>query len=78
MENQKDIKKLLMYFIHEHSNGLSFITNTIASLRIELESGREITSEFIQKKIDFLQIGKNRCKESVDYLYTELKDYNKK
>lgn len=74
MKNKEELDKLLMYFIHEHSNGLSLISNTISLLKIIVEKDRDITPERIQKTIDSLQLGKNRCKDAVDYLYTQLKE----
>jgi hypothetical protein len=73
MTSKEELNKLLMYFVHEHSNGLGLISNTLSLLKIMLERGQEITPEIIQKRIESLQIGKDRCRDAADYLYTQLK-----
>jgi hypothetical protein len=71
--------KILSYGIHDHSHGLSYISNGIAIIKRRIENksliitGTDEAIDDFNYYLDFILKGKTKCKESIDYIYSESK-----
>ena len=67
--------KVLMYGIHEHSNGLCRIGSNLSLLEKYMEKGT-VDNEKLLKLIESIVDGQKKCKESIDYIYENIKAIN--
>jgi hypothetical protein len=72
--------KILSYGIHEHSSGLGYINNAVSFINtliekdnVKLEFKDEETKEWFFKCLQNIKDGKVKARDSVDYIYTEIK-----
>lgn len=80
-----DEGKILSYGIHEHNSGLGYINNSISLIKKLIERKQiNITFKDIEiedifnRNFKMLEEGKIKCKESVDYIYKEIKALKEK
>ena len=73
MEKQikKDIRSVLLHGMHDHGHGLSLISNYISLIRRKLEKENLLNGELL-KYLEGLSKGKDRCKESADYMWNKI------
>lgn len=71
---QEELNKLIKYTIHEHSNGMGTIGNCIKILNHKIKMGRSFDTTEMEMFIKWLEGGKKRSNDSLDYLYTRLKE----
>ena len=62
--------------IHEHNSGLGILINWAKFLEnhIQKESPETFKDEKVQKALEGIRHGKERCKEAMDYVYTKFKE----
>lgn len=76
------IGKILSHGIHEHNSGLGYIQNGKSLLMKEFKLAQEDELSEISFQILFdknmatIRKGQDKCKESIDYIYKNLKEQN--
>ena len=73
--------KIMSYGIHEHNSGLGYIINNLRYIELLIEKGHiEIKGTDENYMKDFnnsltkIREGKEKCKDSMDYVYTKIKE----
>lgn len=85
-----DRGKILSYGIHEHNSGLGHISNSVSYIKNQIEQGTiKIVPNNENKRIaendlknfnnclDRILKGREKCKDSMDYVYEEVKKIEK-
>lgn len=70
--------KILMHGIHDHSHGLQYINSALNVIMRTIEYEEELDVEQLKKDLELIERGRDRCKESIDYIYKELKELKEK
>lgn len=65
--------KIISHGIHEHNSGLGIINNYIRWFEYSLEKGIQHSKEEQLEVLARMRDGKVKCRESIDYIYIELK-----
>ncbi len=65
--------KIIHHGIHEHNGGISILTGVLSLLKDSIEKGKQISKEDLDQYIEFLEKGKKRCTDAIDYIYNEIK-----
>lgn len=82
MENKIDFwktpeGKILSYGIHEHNSGSSYISSAVKIIQRMINIGLiQANEEYMKDLLDQLDIilkGKEKQKESIDYIYSQFK-----
>lgn len=75
-----EIKKILMYHIHEVNNGSSIISNTIKLILRKLDdlNVSQAEKDDIAKILGHCSAGSKKINDSVDYSYSQLSKIWKK
>lgn len=75
------IGKILSYGIHEHNSGLGYIISSLKYVETLEKQGDIVisfkddkTKERYYKSMALIRSGKEKCKTSMDYIYTKLKE----
>ena len=67
-----------MHGVHEHSHGLQLINNTLRVIKRTIDSGQSLDLEELKKDLSLIESGSKSCKDSIDYIYKEIKELNTK
>lgn len=70
--------KILMHGIHDHSHGLQYINSALSIIGRTLESEGELDVEELKKDLELIEKGRDKCKDSIDYIYKEIKELKEK
>lgn len=62
-------KEVINHTIHEHNSGLGYIVNAVYMIKQLVPDNKEV-----MEQLDNITRGKNKCKDAIDYLYTNLKN----
>jgi hypothetical protein len=78
MENPKNFYetergKIIHYGIHEHNSGISILTASLEILKDKIEKNHQISKDDLIQYIGYLEKGKKRCTDAIDYIYQEIK-----
>ena len=65
--------KILGNGVHDHAGGLSLAGANIYIIEILIKNG-ELTNEELIKRLESIKKALKVCKESMDYIYTGIKD----
>lgn len=75
------IGKIFNYGIHEHNSGLGYISSSkhyiqycIDNKLLEITFKDDKIKEGFNNSLERIINGKNKCKESLDYIYTKIKE----
>ena len=66
--------KIIHYGIHEHNGGISILTASLEILKDKIEKNHEISKDDLIQYIGYLEKGKKKCMDAIDYIYKEIKD----
>lgn len=79
--------KIISYAIHEHNSGLGYIMNNLSFIKLLIENKNieikgthesdavnEKTLKDFHRALERIKDGKVKCKDSMDYVYTKLKE----
>jgi hydrogenase maturation factor HypE len=66
--------KIIMHGIHEHAHGLQYINSALNIIKRTIESDEPIDLEELKKDLELIERGREKCKESIDYVYKKLKE----
>lgn len=62
-----DLGKILSHGIHDHNSGLGIIVNYTSMIKKNPEK--------IDEYLVNILTGKKKCEESIDYIYTKIREY---
>jgi hypothetical protein len=65
--------KIIHHGIHEHNGGISILTASLGILKDMIEKDHQISKDELIQYIGFLEKGKKRCTDAIDYIYNEIK-----
>jgi len=68
--------KILGHGIHEHNSGLGIISNYLKHLKYIIENDLEKDKDDLLKVLESIEKARIRCRESMDYIYTNIKELN--
>jgi hypothetical protein len=65
--------KIMAHGIHEHNGGLGLINGTTSLLEMYFKEDKKISKKEQARLIDCFKDSQKRCKESMDYVYNNIK-----
>lgn len=74
---QTEIGKKMMHGLHDHSSGLCSLRTSVSLMKLQKERGT-FTLDELEDRIKSMEIALDKCKDSIDYIYESVKDYEMK
>lgn len=76
---QTDLGKIMGKGIHDHNSGIGLIASYITFIEWNIEKGKIVINEGkeeLLKDLEHIKNARTRCRDSVDYMYSKIKEYS--